>query len=121
MKITSETRPPAGGDVIRDEKGQATGVFIDTAQRLIQPPAPTEPDIREAIRLATEECLRKGITFFDDAGADLSTIALYQELAAKNQLGLRLYPMIRGLNNLKKFGAPQPGGPDSFLLSLIHI
>ncbi len=115
MKITRETRPPAGGDVIRDENGQATGVFIDTAQRLIQPPAPTEPDIREAIRLATEECLRKGITFFDDAGADLSTIALYQELAAKNQLGLRLYPMIRGLDNLKKFGAPQPGGPDSFL------
>ena len=115
MKITRETRPAAGGDVIRDENGQATGVFVDTAQRLIQPPAPTESDIREAIRLATEECLRKGITFFDDAGADLSTIALYQELAAKNQLGLRLYPMIRGLNNLKKFGAPQPGGPDSFL------
>lgn len=115
MKITKETKPPAGGDVIRDANGQATGVFIDTAQRLIQPPAPTEADVREAIRLATEECLRKGITFFDDAGADLATIALYRELAAKNQLGLRLYPMIRGLDNLKKFGAPQPGGPDSFL------
>lgn len=115
MKITRETRPPAGGDIIRDENGQTTGVFIDTAQRLIQPPAPTEADVREAIRLATEECLRKGVTFFDDAGADLATIALYQDLAAKNQLGLRLYPMIRSLGNLKKFGAPQPGGPDSFL------
>jgi len=115
MKITKETKAPAGGDIIRDGNGQATGVFIDTAQRLIQPPGATEQDIREAIRLATEECLRKGITFFDDAGADLRTIALYQELAAKNQLGLRLYAMIRGLDNLKKFGAPQPGGPDSFL------
>lgn len=115
MKITRETKAPAGGDVIRDGTGQATGVFIDTAKRLIQPPAPTEADIREAIRLATEECLRKGITFFDDAGADPSTLALYKDLAAKNQLGLRLYAMVAGLDNLKKFGPPQPGGPDSFL------
>ena len=115
MKITTETKAPPGGDIIRDESGQATGVFVDTAQRLIRPPGPTEQDIREAIRLSTEECLRKGITFFDDAGADLMTIALYKELAAKNQLGLRLYAMIRGLDNLKRFGPPQPGGPDSFL------
>jgi len=115
MKITKDTKPPAGGDVIRDESGQATGVFIDAAQRLIQPPDPTEADIREAIRLATQECLRKGITFIDDAGADLKTIALYEELAAKNQLGLRVYAMIRGLDSLKKFGPPRPGGPDSFL------
>lgn len=115
MKITSETRPPAGGDIIRDESGRATGVFIDTAQRLIRPPSPTEQDIREAIRLATEECLRKGITFIDDAGADLGTIGVYRDLAAKKQLGLRLYAMVAGLNNLKQFGPPQPGGPDSLL------
>ncbi len=115
MKITPETKAPSGGDILRDDKGQATGVFVDTAQRLIQPPKPSEADIREAIRLATEECLRKGITFFDDAGADLQTIALYKELAAKNQLGLRLYAMIRSLDNLKRFGPPQPGGADSFL------
>lgn len=115
MKITAETKAPSGGDIIRDDKGVATGVFVDTAQRLIQPPDATEADIREAIRLATEECLRKGITFFDDAGADLRTIALYQELEKANKLGIRLYAMIRGLNNLKRFGAPQPGGPDSFL------
>lgn len=115
MKITRDTKAPSGGDIIRDEKGEATGVFIDTAQRLIRPPDPTEADIREAIRRATQECLRKGITFIDDAGADLGTIAIYQDLAAKNQLGLRLYAMIRGLNNLKRFGPPQRGGTDSFL------
>jgi predicted amidohydrolase YtcJ len=115
MKITKDTKSPTGGDIIRDESGRATGVFVDTAQRLIQPPEPTENDVREAIGLATEECLRKGITFFDDAGGDLRTIALYQDLAAKNQLGLRLYAMIRGLDTLKRFGPPQPGGPDSFL------
>jgi predicted amidohydrolase YtcJ len=115
MKINRETKAPAGGDIIRDARGEATGVFIDTAQRLIQPPDPTAADIREAIRLATAECLRKGITFFDDAGADLATIALYKELEAKGELGLRLYPMIRGLNALKRFGPPQPGGPDAFV------
>jgi len=115
MKIGPATKAPSGGDIIRDEQGAATGVFVDTAQRLIQPPPSTEADIREAIRLATEECLSKGITFFDDAGADLRTIALYRELAEKQQLGLRLYPMIRGFEALKRFGPPQPGGPDSFL------
>lgn len=115
MGITKETRAPEGGDIIRDETGAATGVFIDRAQALIRPPDPTEADIREAIRLATEECLRKGITFFDDAGEDLRTIALYQDLAARNQLGLRLYAMIRGLDALKRFGPPQPGGDHSFL------
>ena len=116
MNVTRETKPPRGGDIIRDEKGDATGVFVDAAQRLIRPPPGRESDVREAIRLATEECLRKGITFFDDAGEDLQTIRLYQELAAKNQLGIRLYAMIRGLDNLKRFGPPQPGGPDSFLM-----
>jgi predicted amidohydrolase YtcJ len=115
MKITRDTKPPQGGDIIRDERGEATGVFIDTAQSLIRPPEPNEADTREAIRLATAECLRKGITFVDDAGAGLDTIALYQDLAARNQLGLRLYAMIRGLDNLKRFGAPRTGGPDSFL------
>ncbi len=115
MKIDKATKAPSGGDIIRDERGFATGVFVDTAQRLIQPPPPTEADTREAIRLATLECLRKGITYFDDAGVDLRTIALYRELAEKKQLGVRLYAMIRGLDNLKRFGAPQPGGPESFL------
>ena len=115
MKITKETKAPAGGDIIRDGAGQPTGVFIDTAKQLIQPPHPTGADIREAVRLATEECLRKGITFFDDAGVDLSTLALYKDLAAKNQLGLRLYAMIGGLDSMRKFGPPEPGGPDSFL------
>ena len=115
MKITKETKAPAGGDVIRDETGEATGVFIDTAKGLIRPPSPTDADIREAVRLATEECLRKGITFFDDAGADPATLALYKDLAAKTQLGLRLYAMIAGLDSMKKFGPPEPGGADSFL------
>lgn len=115
MGINIETKGPPGGEIIRDEDGQATGVFIDRAQGLIRPPNPTEADLQQAIRLATEECLRKGITFFDDAGADLETIALYQALARKGQLGLRIYAMIQGLENLKRFGPPQPGGDDAFL------
>lgn len=115
MKITKDSKAPTGGDIIRDEKGEATGVFIDKAQGLIRLPEPTRADVLEMIRLATEECLRKGITFFDDAGVDLDTISLYQDLASKNQLGLRIYAMIRGLDNLKRFGPPQPGGRDSFV------
>jgi len=115
MGITRETASPPGGEIIRDENGEPTGVFVDRAKDLIRVPEPTLDDTREAIRLATEECLRKGITFFDDAGEDLETIALYRDLEAKHQLGLRIYAMIAGLANLKRFGSPQPGGDDSFL------
>lgn len=114
MKITKDTKAPEGGDIIRDEKGDATGVFVDRAQGLVRPPEPTEADVREAIRLATEECLSKGLTFIDDAGEDLATIAIFRDLANKGQLGIRVNAMIRGLDNLKKFGKPQPMG-DSFL------
>ena len=115
MKITRNTKAPSGGDIIRDSKGDATGVFVDTAQGLVRPPEPTVADVKEAIRLATEECLSKGITFIDDAGSGLDTIRIYEELASKKQLGLRVYAMIRGLDNLKRFGPPKPGGADSFL------
>lgn len=115
MKIGPDTKAPSGGDIIRDARGRATGVFVDTAQRLIQPPPSTEADVRRAIELATEECLRKGITFFDDAGVSLDTIAIYRELAESGRLGVRLYAMIRGLESLKRFGKPQVGIGNGFL------
>jgi hypothetical protein len=115
MKIDAATKAPAGGDIIRDAQGRTTGVFIDTAQRLITPPPPTAADQREALRLATEECLRKGITFFDDAGVGLDTVELYRNEAARGALGLRLYVMIRGLDNLKRFGKPLIGFGNGFL------
>ena len=59
-----------GGEVMRDALGNPTGMFNETAQRLIgqHVPESTEESINRAFDLATEECLKFGITSFHDAG-----------------------------------------------------
>src|SRR5439155_17521515 len=60
------------------------------------------------VDLAVRECLSKGITTFEDAGSPMSTIDLLKNLAESNQLGLRLWVMLRQPNaaiepSLKKY------------------
>lgn len=109
MGITKATQPPSGGEIIKDKDGTPTGIFVDSAQGLIKVPPPTAEQERRAFELATQECLQKGITSFDDAGVGLSDVALYKEQAAAGKLALRLYVMLRGLDNVKKFAKPEIG------------
>jgi predicted amidohydrolase YtcJ len=51
------------------------------------------------VQLAAEDCLRKGVTTFHDAGVSFSTIDLYKELVDEGQLGLRLWVMVREDND----------------------
>ena len=115
MGITAATAPPEGGDVIKDKDGTPTGVFVDRAQDLIKVPDPTPEEDHKALDLALEECLRKGVTSFDDAGVDLETIALYKEYAQAGRLGPRLYVMIRGLDAVRRYGRPEVGLGGGFL------
>jgi predicted amidohydrolase YtcJ len=113
--ITRETKPPAGGEVIRDSSGQPTGVFVDNAQGLVDPPARSPDDLRRALELAMDECLEKGVTSLTDAGADLETLALYREYAAAGKLRVRLYAMASGLSTTRALGRPEIGPGDAML------
>lgn len=103
--ITGSTPDPAGGTLVRDTSGQATGLLRETAQRLVLAAAQVEQDklspearnanIREQITLAGQAALSYGITSFHDAGADFNTLAFFRELAAEDQLPIRLYVMAR--------------------------
>jgi predicted amidohydrolase YtcJ len=113
--ITRDARSPEGGEVIRDPKGDATGVFVDNAADLIRVPPPDEAGSRRALETAMAECLRKGVTSFTDAGASLEEIALYERYAAEGRLPLRLYVMVRGFDALGRLGKPRLGLADGFL------
>ena len=113
--ITRDTRPPEGGDVIKDANGEPTGIFVDRAMGLVRVPPPTADQTRRAMDLAIEECLAKGVTAFDDAGVGLDAVDLYKEYAASGRLPLRLYVMIRGLETVKRFGKPVVGFGGGFL------
>ena len=115
MRIGKDTEPPSGGEVIKDKDGIPTGIFVDRAQGLIKVPPPTAEQQRRALALAMAECLRKGITSFDDAGVGLDAVALYKDVAKSGGLNLRLYVMLSGLENVKKFAKPEVGLASGFL------
>lgn len=115
MHIDRDTKSPAGGDVIRNERGEPTGILVDNAQDLVKVPEPDAAQQRRALDLAVEECLRKGITRFHDAGASVETVALYDERAKTGALPMRLHVMLAGFENMKRFGTPRPEGPDGLV------
>lgn len=96
--IDQNTTSPAGGRIIRNDNGEATGVFIDAAMNLIENSIPeiTEEDSKEAFRLAMEEMSKHGLTSVHDAGVDQQTWNLYKETADNDQLITRIYAMISG-------------------------
>lgn len=126
--ITAETPDPFGGEIVRDSRGEAIGVFEETAQRLIgrfyseyranMTEEERKTEWLEGIALAEEECLRKGITSFQDAGSSFQEIDWYTELAESGELDLRLWIMISGrADGLKEKAAtfPRIGIGDNFL------
>jgi predicted amidohydrolase YtcJ len=106
--VTSRTPRPAGGDIIKDRGGRPIGVFRETAAELIEKAfaawqsAKSEQqrvaDARQSIQLAIEEAFSKGVTSFQDAGADFETVALYKQVASEGQLPIRLWVMVRDSN-----------------------
>ena len=101
--IRRPTESPAGGEILRDQNGDATGLLRETAQRLIKrgagapPPTPEESRARDrrALELANEEVLAKGITTFQDAGSDFATIDRMKQMVDEGKLGVRLWVMVR--------------------------
>jgi predicted amidohydrolase YtcJ len=87
-----------GGEVIRDDKGNPTGLFNERAMSLIADhiPANTAERNAEALRLAMQACLRNGITSFHDAGASRETIDLYHQFKDEGKLAVGLYVMVTG-------------------------
>lgn len=94
--ITKDTIDPPGGEIIRDSKGNPTGVLIDNAMALVEQhiPEPDENDTLRALNVAFSHLLALGITSVHDAGVDTGTVKLYQKLAAEQKLPLRIYPML---------------------------
>tara|TARA_R110002012_G_scaffold321930_1_gene552438 strand:- start:19966 stop:21693 length:1728 start_codon:yes stop_codon:yes gene_type:complete len=87
-----------GGEVIVDKSGRPTGIFNERAQSLIGQhiPQKTAETNTQAFNLAVEACYKNGITSFHDAGIGRETISLYDEMKAKDNMGIRMYAMLTG-------------------------
>ena len=94
--ISKDTLDPPGGEIVRDSKGNPTGVLIDNAMNLLEQhiPEPDSSDKIRALQAAFKHLLALGITSVHDAGVDTDVVKLYQQLAAEHKLPLRIYPML---------------------------
>jgi predicted amidohydrolase YtcJ len=96
--ITAATKDPEGGRILRDAKGEPTGVLIDNAMDLVATkiPAASDADLLKHLKLALETCARLGLTQVHDAGMDLRTFRLLQQWDMLGVLPVRLYVMADG-------------------------
>jgi len=94
--VTAASKAPVGGQIIKDAKGNPTGVFVDNASNVLEEkvPAPTAAEYKSALKEAIALMHRWGLTGMHDAGASRTAIDTYEELAKAKELNLRLYVMI---------------------------
>ena len=95
----------SGGEIIRDSKGQATGVFIDKAADLVgsQVPVISEKQILNALKKAMSKTASVGLTGVHDAGTSLQTWQLLQQLKKEDQLAIRIYAMADGASDMLEY------------------
>lgn len=94
--ISAATPDPPGGRIVRDERGEPTGVFVDSAMDLVERviPAPSFEIVKRRIHTAAERIAARGLTEIHDAGADDETIRAVIQLIDENRFPIRVYTML---------------------------
>ena len=91
----AEKRPMEGGEMITDEKGKLTGVFIDNASDLIAAVLPKNnaETIKKALFDAQKNCFAVGLTTVTDCGLNADMIPHIERLHTEGGLKMRLNVM----------------------------
>ncbi|HZI07014.1 MAG TPA: amidohydrolase, partial [Archangium sp.] len=96
--ISRETPDPAGGRILRDAKGEPTGVLVDNAMDLVAKVVspPTDEQLEARLSAALERCAQVGLTGVHDAGMDLRTFRKLQAWDMAGRLPVRVYARADG-------------------------
>lgn len=86
----------SGGSILKNEKGELSGILIDNAvdivSRIIPPVSKNE--MSEGLLKAQNNCFKMGITTVDDAGLMKSDIDVIDSLQKTGKLKMRIYAML---------------------------
>lgn len=107
-EINTSTNNPRGGRIVRDSLKNILGVFEEEAMSLIYKEYQKylgnrkEKEINthreKVVQLAIKECLKYGITSFQDAGSTFDEIDFFKEQIDSGRLPIRLNVMISADN-----------------------
>jgi len=89
--ITDDTPDPAGGQIVRDASGKATGILLEEAIKLVEkiiPPIAPE-DLVKAVKQGMQNANRMGLTGIHDMDQP-SVFRAFQQLHKEGSLTLRV-------------------------------
>ena len=91
--ITRDTPDPPGGTIVKDARGEPTGILKDAAMDPVYRVLPdaSQDEIVEAVRAAVRSAAEHGVTSVQDMSASPAVLAAYQDLLARNELTVRIY------------------------------
>ncbi|PKD43940.1 amidohydrolase [Rhodohalobacter barkolensis] len=100
--ISRDTPDTQGGRVVRDEFGDATGIFVDATMSYITQHIPerTQKENEQAFELALQVMAEHGLTSVHDARIDVDTWDMYKDFADNDKLITRIYAMIGGTGDI---------------------
>ena len=103
--ISNETSDPEGGRILRNAHGEPIGIFEERATAQLYealqayyaslPQKQREAEQQQAWKLASQACIKQGITSFQDAGTSRLDLDALKVLAEADSLDVRLWMMLR--------------------------
>jgi hypothetical protein len=83
---------PAGGEIVRDSRGDATGILKETATGLVSAiiPPPSQATLRRGIETAMRVASASGLTSVQTQ-MEAADRAIYREMSSAGELTLRVY------------------------------
>ena len=93
--VTADTEDVAGGEIVRDEAGNPTGVLKDNAMGLVYRvmPEPSEEQLDRALAAISEYVAAQGVTTVHDM-AGWQSLGTYRRAQANGTLATRVYSAV---------------------------
>ncbi len=117
--IDAETKDPEGGEILKNAKGEPTGILIDNAIDLARKSLPTASaeELRADLEKSLELCVSAGLTAIHDMGTSQEELAALRQLQKEGKLTLRLILYLDG--SADEIASHMAAGPSDD--GLIHI
>ena len=115
--VTRDTPDPAGGQILRDAKGEPTGLLVDNAKALVKVPPPTQAQLREAAQRAADLYASRGWTGMHSVSVAARDVEILNAMAAAGTLPIR----VDNFMDLSSQGTLLTTGPSADPTGLVRV